>query len=773
MKASINQKGFSALMVLIIVVGLITVVAIQFNSIRQNQNQTQLTRTNIQSKSEPVKTYIDVKTQTQKLQKFLIAEAALLGVADNLSLYFEDGKNSDKEVSLNSSRSWIPASTIKSYVLLEAFRQKRLGLINFDQKVTIKAGNVVPTELETDEFPRLREGTEVTIRQLVGAMIIQSDNTAYNSLLDILDRRNINDSLKNVGITETVVGEKLNLDGDQFQKDLTVPGRQPNTTTVKDLATYFSLLYSQKIPDSEEILSIFKRQKINNMIPARLPENTIVAHKTGDWAPIYHDGGIVYKADDPFIFIVFTNSGDPAVVAKLAQVAYYQDARYVGKDITLANPPKRNTAFLPRPVYSVSQQEQVLGESTSDKFPDVTADDLGITTKDLRVDSRQINGVKSAWVVPGSILYDLEKALEKGQLILSFDSTNKAKVYLQLANNRLTEIKTLLSQNQIDAASKLLTESISDLKNATDMAIASPDKDRLIIEIKNTHDLYYGVLEQRAHSLPDDKKDEFVDSVYNFYQKERKEISPVINSLVIIDPTKQKPTIGVVEKISPNQLTLKFDDDSKKTINLSSATHVRSVDQEISQNLKEIKVGNKVAVLGPNGSDTIMDAQFILNNIPQGLTDQHKGTVTEVLPNTGMIKVIDQKGQLNLVKVGANTTVKSKDTDVSLEGIKAGSRVVVFGVPESTGSARPSSAPNPPSRVGSPIPKLTPLPTVLPPTSSLTPKPQVEIKATSVTVVGNSSGKNEQQSSSHPPSSGTVKPHPSNKKEPDKKDSKK
>jgi len=807
-----NQFGFSSVIALI-AAGAIILAAIQVNhSIDLKKQEAKLSESKIVTPVQKSNNPEELKTQTNQIQKYLVAEAALLGVADNISLYFKDLKQENPlEVSMEPTKSWVPASTIKAYVLLEAFRQKRLGLISFDQPVTISADNVVPTELETDEFPRLREDTSVTVKQLVEAMIIQSDNSAYNTLLDILDRRNINSSLRNIGITETVVGEKLNLDADQFQKDLLSTGRQPNTTTVKDLATYFSLLYSHKIPDAEEILAVFKRQKINNMIPARLPENTVVAHKTGDWAPIYHDGGIVYKPDDPFVLAIFTSDGDPSVVAKLAQVAYYQDAKYVGKSVATGNLPRRNLALNTRPVYYASQNVQVLGESTPSKFPDITAQDLGITTKDLMPDLRQVNNVQGALVNPGSVLYSVKKGLENVSLGLSFTKEQKSKTHLNLANSRLSEVKAVLSRGELGNTQTLLDEATDEIKNATEMAKNTPDQDNLLIQIKRTNDMYYAVMSDRADSLPDDKKAQFVDSVYNFYQKGKKEISPLINSSVIASPTQQKPTVGVIDSVSSDKVTLKFDDGSTRQVNISPATNVRAVDQETSEDLNTLKKGNKVAVLGPTGGNNAINAQFILNDIPKGLTDQHQGTVTEVDPNSQTLKVIDQKGQVNLVKVDQNTELRAKDTNVSLEGVKTGSKVVIFGIPtaplEGSGSAgatvtptsnnnqgplttvkpNPSPSPqqgqssgsfggntdkgnlispklqtNPANPPGKSAPtssaRQTNSPTVAPPsiTQPVNGKPVLELKATSVTVVGNSSGKTEQKK----PAPSTAPPPP-------------
>lgn len=257
------------------------------------------------------------------LNKDLNDEIAADGLQDNVSLYYNNLAN-NYEVMINADRSWIPASTIKAFVLPEAFRQKEERIINFDSRVVIDQNNVVPTELESQDYQPLRAGSRATIRELVYAMITQSDNTAYNTLLDILDRRNITATLRRLGLANTVIGEKLSLDDAQYAVDLTVPGRQPNQTTVHDFGRLFTLLYNEKIADADEVLTILKQQKINDMLPALLPKGTVIAHKTGTWSPYYHDGGIVYKPNEPYIVVIFTNNDDPNVVARLSKIAYYK-----------------------------------------------------------------------------------------------------------------------------------------------------------------------------------------------------------------------------------------------------------------------------------------------------------------------------------------------------------------------------------------------------------------------------------------------------------------
>lgn len=267
------------------------------------------------------------------LQKDLGEEIAALGATDHVSLYYKN-LTGGYEVKINADESWIPASMVKAYVVVEAYRQKRLKIINFDSRVTIKDQNVVPTELESSSYQPLRAGVRATIKELIDAMIAQSDNTAYNTLLDVLDRRNISSTLRSLGLDNTVVGEKLSLSDDQYAQDTLVLGRQPNRTTAADFGYLFSLLYDGKIEDSNEILSIFKRQIINDMIPALIPKNVVVAHKTGTWGPYHHDGGIVYKPDDPFIVVIFTDKDDSAIVAKLAKISYYKTRDILGVTVT-------------------------------------------------------------------------------------------------------------------------------------------------------------------------------------------------------------------------------------------------------------------------------------------------------------------------------------------------------------------------------------------------------------------------------------------------------
>jgi len=675
------KKGFAALGLVLIVIAVIVVALLVASKkplpVKLASNTSPVQNSIIEGKLVAAK-----DSPRSDLEKYLIVEASLLGVSDSISLYFKDFKTSN-EVSIDPTRSWIPASTIKSFVVPEAFRQRRLGLINFSDNVTISAKNVVPTELETDEFPRLREGVVVNIGQLVEAMIEQSDNTAYNTLLDVLDRRNINLTLKNLGITETVVGEKLNLDDGQLAMDLETPGRQPVTTTAKDLADLFGLMYQNKIPNSDEMLNIFKKQKINNMIPALLPNNLIVAHKTGDWSPIFHDAGIIYKENRPFVLSVFTNSNDPSVVSKIAKVAYYQDAKSVGQNAAKVEKNPRNSIATNRPTYYLAQADlssNVLAAQSEEKVPKITAADLGITSNDLTTVVAPSAQVRRAIISPKSPLYFIKKFDEFLILKLARTPEQKLNAQIKLSQKRLAEFENEILSGNTAVAQDLLKQSDQNLKQAAQETGTEGVNGKNLLKIKQENDLNFKTLANVAKDLPDDKKEEFVNIAYAYIKNNEREIKPVINkSLATNQSTSQEPIIGTVARVTDNSVTVKFEDGGTKEVIISDLVPERDFNSKSQDKNSKLKVESKVAIIGQTTTDGKIIPQFILRNVPKNIPDKHQGKVIEVNPDNSSLKIVTPQGAQEEVKTDEQTQIKSKDTSVSIEGIKPGSQVTVFG----------------------------------------------------------------------------------------------
>lgn len=76
------------------------------------------------------------------------------------------------------------------------------------------------------------------------------------------------------------------------------------------LGRFFTLLYKKKIVSAEyddKMIDLLKQQTDTECLPQAIKEVSI-AHKTGELDHLYHDGGIVYNGDYPFVVCILTEN---------------------------------------------------------------------------------------------------------------------------------------------------------------------------------------------------------------------------------------------------------------------------------------------------------------------------------------------------------------------------------------------------------------------------------------------------------------------------------
>ncbi|HRO70747.1 MAG TPA: class A beta-lactamase-related serine hydrolase, partial [Chitinophagaceae bacterium] len=132
---------------------------------------------------------------------------------------------------------------------------------------------------------------------------------------------NIMESLKAMGANDMKVLRGVE-DNKAFQKGLN------NTTTAHDLALLFERMAEEKLVSAEAsqaMIRILLDQQFNEIIPARLPGDVKVAHKTGSITGVQHDSGIVYLPDGRKYVLVLLSRFDPAdekkVITAMAEVS--------------------------------------------------------------------------------------------------------------------------------------------------------------------------------------------------------------------------------------------------------------------------------------------------------------------------------------------------------------------------------------------------------------------------------------------------------------------
>ena len=228
-----------------------------------------------------------------------------------ISVAFQD-VNQNFYLGINDTISLHAASTMKVPVMMEVYRQAESGRFAMDDLILVKNefrsivdSSSYSLDIKEDGGDRLYSmiGHKESIRSLVNEMITYSGNLATNLLIEYVGAINVQELMMSFGATDIQV-----LRGVEDIK--AYRAGKNNTTTAKDLALIFQEIYKGTYWDKnsrEEMINILLDQKYRTKIPAKLPKQVKVAHKTGSITQIDHDSGIIFPENHvPYILVVLT-----------------------------------------------------------------------------------------------------------------------------------------------------------------------------------------------------------------------------------------------------------------------------------------------------------------------------------------------------------------------------------------------------------------------------------------------------------------------------------
>jgi beta-lactamase class A len=211
----------------------------------------------------------------------------------------------------NEHKKFEAASLYKNWIMVTVFRQIESGKIT---KGEILKKDIAELNKEFEISTKSAEMTEgeieVPVIQALIGMITISHN--YNALLlaDRIKLSSVRNFLTEVGLNESSVGS-------------------PPITSAYDMSLFFEKLYKGELGNSEstkEMIDLLKKQTLNNKIPRLLPEDLIIAHKTGELGSFTHDAGIVYTPKGNYIVVVLSESDYPPgaeeYIAKISKAVY-------------------------------------------------------------------------------------------------------------------------------------------------------------------------------------------------------------------------------------------------------------------------------------------------------------------------------------------------------------------------------------------------------------------------------------------------------------------
>ncbi|MDR1772269.1 MAG: class A beta-lactamase-related serine hydrolase [Hungatella sp.] len=233
-----------------------------------------------------------------------------------ISFLYENLKTGDG-FAYHGQEPMMAASVIKLFIMAAAFEKRKKGTFQMEELFAVKREDCVPS---CGALTYLHDGILVTGMDLVTLMIIFSDNTATNVLIDILGMDEINETIRGLGFRQTLLQRKM------YDMENSARGIQ-NYITACETGGLLKMMYDGTLIDkqsSETMILILKNQQLCSKIPfylQALSDSPEIAHKTGEDTGITHDVGIVY-GKEPFLVCFCGNETDtPAFERVMAEVS--------------------------------------------------------------------------------------------------------------------------------------------------------------------------------------------------------------------------------------------------------------------------------------------------------------------------------------------------------------------------------------------------------------------------------------------------------------------
>ena len=226
---------------------------------------------------------------------------------------------------INEREVFPQASSIKIAVLFEVFKQAEEGRLKLDEFIALEEGRKV--EGSGVLFHLGRPSLSLSVRDLAVLMVVLSDNTATNLLIDRAGLEAVNARLDALGLPKTRLRRKM------MDLKAAAEGRE-NVSTPLEMMTLLEKIWKGGAltePYRKDLLAILAIPK-GSPLRAGVPESVVVAEKPGELEAVRCDSGIVMLPGRPYVLCVMTTylkndaDGNPAI-ARISRLAYEHFSR--------------------------------------------------------------------------------------------------------------------------------------------------------------------------------------------------------------------------------------------------------------------------------------------------------------------------------------------------------------------------------------------------------------------------------------------------------------
>jgi beta-lactamase class A len=257
--------------------------------------------------------------------------AAIAGFKGKVWIYAKN-LDSGKTFSLRGSERVRTASTIKLPVMVETYFQVSEGKLKWTDEILLTKEKKVGGSGVLGEFS---DDTKIDLRTAVNLMIVVSDNTATNLVLDKVTSDAVNARMESLGLMNTKSIRKVfgSEKDSRVAADPVIKNFGLGVSSPQNMVELLEMLEFGKLVNAEaskNMLDVLKRQQYKDGIGRNALDTVPVASKSGTLDRLRSDVGIIYTrrghiamaitVDDMLVVHYATDNPGSLLIWQLSQI---------------------------------------------------------------------------------------------------------------------------------------------------------------------------------------------------------------------------------------------------------------------------------------------------------------------------------------------------------------------------------------------------------------------------------------------------------------------
>jgi len=241
------------------------------------------------------------------------------GYNGHVGVYIKD-METGRTWEYNPDKLFPSASLIKVPIMAAVLEKIRLGAFTLDTQIKLTRRDRVGG---SGSLKWVRDGTSLSVMEIIYKMITESDNTATRMLIDYVGMNYLAGEFQALGLVHTnITPEGMSLTSGRVARE--------NYTNAREMASLMERIYRGELVNresSEFMLEVLKHNKSRSRLRKGLPLGWEIGHKTGLLRKSCHDVGIVFSPRGDYVIAVLTSqvpnySSAKAFISKVAKLTY-------------------------------------------------------------------------------------------------------------------------------------------------------------------------------------------------------------------------------------------------------------------------------------------------------------------------------------------------------------------------------------------------------------------------------------------------------------------